>query len=165
MIDKAKASEALKKCVQSELLTPSAGTTCANMIEEGRGFADILLKLVGPEATRRYLMESFVEYLELSKAKIPFETLSLPEAILLEAEQPWHQYWKKIGSVLTPQAFEEEAAEPWHPSLRSIRRKDGTMLFQPDPKVSGWFNQHQGYMEASVRILATVYKEEPVPRG
>lgn len=149
MIDKAKAVAAIAKMVQEGRASQEDAQKYQKTVDLGLSYADLILSELGKEMGTRYLQEEFVQGLELEKKRLPFDTLSVPEVLLLENKEPWHR--ASYSALPGAKKFSQEAAEPWHPSLRS--------RFSPDPEVSAWFNSHPQYFEMGVRILATVYRD------
>lgn len=148
MIDKQRGYEALGKLVVSGTLKPGDSDKYRRGVDDGLSYADVILMELGAEVGLRYLQEEFVQHFHFHKRKLYFDTLSVPEVLLIEdsQEEPWHKggYSGQTG----PKKFQQEAAEPWHPSLRG--------LFAPDPDVALWFNNHPKFINEAVKILATV---------
>jgi hypothetical protein len=153
VIDKKKAMDALGQLMKQGQASPEDVAKYQKSVDAGMSYADVIVAELGAETGMRYLQEEFVQALHFLKRKIEFDKVSLPEILLVEnsSDEPWHK--AKYSLLPGHKKFQEEAAEPWHPSLR------GT--FAPDPAVSMWFNQHPRFFQDSVKILKTVYQNQP----
>lgn len=153
MIDKDKGYKALGALIAAKAVSPSDVDKYRLGVDRGLSYADVILAELGEEVGLRYLQEEYVQAIHFARLRLPFDTLSVPEVLLIENsdKEPWHK--GKYSALSGPQKFQEEAAEPWHASLKST--------FTPDPEVSLWFNNHPKFFDDAIRIQATVTGKRP----
>ena len=153
MIDKDKGYKALGQLIAAGVSSQSDTDKYRSTVDKGMSYADVILAELGGEVGLRYLQEEFVQHFHFTKEKLHFDTLSVPEVLLIENsdKEPWHK--GKYSTLSGPKKFQEEAAEPWHASLRNT--------FAPDPDVALWFNNHPKFFNDAVRIQATVTGKKP----
>jgi hypothetical protein len=153
VIDQKKGFEALGMLIKSGVVSASDADKYRRSVDEKFSYAQAVVIELGAEVSMRYLREEFVEHLHFTGKKLPFDTLSVPEVLLIENSEvePWHK--GRFSALSTPKKFQQEAAEPWHASLRS--------MFTTDPDVALWFNNHPKYINEAVKILATVDGKKP----
>lgn len=153
MIDKEKGYKALGALIAAGAVSQSDVDKYRRSVDAEMSYADVILAELGAEVGLRYLQEEYVQALHFAKLKLPFDTLSVPEVLLIENsdKEPWHK--GKYSALSGPKKFQEEAAEPWHASLKST--------FTPDPDVALWFNNHPKFFDDAVRIQATVTGKKP----